>query len=110
MAASEHLRCVVELRPDEARVRPAGELDVASVPCVEERLRDLRASGFQRLVVDLRGLDFLDSSGVHLLERWARLADCEEFRFAVVPGPADVRRAISLAGAHERLPWTGPSA
>lgn len=48
------------------RLRLVGELDLASAPLLKYRLERLRAE--KRLVrLDLSGLDFVDSSGIHLL-------------------------------------------
>jgi len=42
----------------------AGELDIATVPVVRERLSDLTEAGARRLVVDLRDVSFMDSTGL----------------------------------------------
>jgi anti-sigma B factor antagonist len=44
-----------------------GELDLASAPVLERQLQDAEGTGFGRVVVDLGGLEFFDSSGLHLL-------------------------------------------
>jgi anti-sigma B factor antagonist len=81
-----------------ARVRPAGELDVATAPELEARLRDARSNGFRRVVVDLRGLDFMDSTGLTLLTRWTLEASRDGFEFAVIPGHERIRRLFELTG------------
>jgi anti-anti-sigma factor len=51
-----------------------GELDIATVPFVRERLSALAEAGEHRVVVDLRGVSFIDSTGlaafVHAKLRW----------------------------------------
>ncbi|HEX5618355.1 MAG TPA: STAS domain-containing protein [Solirubrobacteraceae bacterium] len=42
----------------------AGELDIATVPVVRERLGTLIEAGARRLVVDLRDVSFMDSTGL----------------------------------------------
>ena len=42
----------------------AGELDIATVPVVRERLARLTVAGARRLVVDLRRVAFMDSTGL----------------------------------------------
>ena len=42
----------------------AGELDIATVPVVRERLTALTDGGARRLVVDLRDVSFMDSTGL----------------------------------------------
>ena len=48
-------------------VEVVGELDVYTVPRLRERLADLVAAGNYHLVVDLQGVDFLDSTALGVL-------------------------------------------
>jgi anti-sigma B factor antagonist len=79
-----------------ARVRPAGELDMATVPQLEAGLREANERGFRRLVVDLRGLEFMDSTGLTMLTRWTLGARNDGYEFAVIPGDARIRRLFEL--------------
>ena len=62
-------RCELVSENGRALVRLAGELDMSTVPILEERLRQALAGGGRQLVVDLRGLDFMNSTGLTLLVR-----------------------------------------
>ncbi|MCI0344656.1 MAG: STAS domain-containing protein [Chloroflexi bacterium] len=44
-----------------------GEVDVATAPRLREQLIALVADGHHRIVVDLEGVDFLDSTGLGVL-------------------------------------------
>jgi anti-anti-sigma factor len=96
-------RC--ELEPDRARVnvRPVGDLDLATTGELDQRLRALRAVGFDHLVVDLAAVTFLDSAGVHLLVRWATLARSEGWVLEVLPGRARVERVLDLTGVRRQI-------
>jgi anti-anti-sigma factor len=50
----------------------AGELDMASAPKLDQALRELEATDPLCIVVDLRDLAFMDSSGLALLRSAAR--------------------------------------
>jgi anti-sigma B factor antagonist len=92
-------RCDLEDAGDgAARIRPAGELDVATVGTLEARIREAHETGFRRLVVDLRGLEFMDSTGLTLLTRWTLESRRDGFEFAVVPGGDRIRRLFDLSG------------
>jgi anti-anti-sigma factor len=81
-----------------ARIVPSGELDMATVGTLEERFREAHETGFRRLVVDLRELDFMDSTGLTLLTRWTLGAERDGYDFAVIPGSERVRRLFELTG------------
>ena len=69
-AEFEPFRCDVEPARESVFVRPVGELDLSTVPVVDAQLSELVDAGFRRLVLDLRELRFLDSTGLRLLLSW----------------------------------------
>jgi anti-sigma B factor antagonist len=91
--------CDVAEHDDALVVRPRGELDMGSVPILEEQLRRARdAGGPRRLVVDLRDLEFMDSTGLTLLTRWSRGADQDGYELALVRGEDRVHRLFEITG------------
>ena len=56
----------VSVSGDRTVVVAAGELDLATAPRLEQAVRDPATTG-GHLVLDLRGLSFMDSSGVRVL-------------------------------------------
>lgn len=52
---------------DGVRVVPSGALDIATVPELFARIQEMRRSGFRRVLVDLRELEFIDSTGLRSL-------------------------------------------
>ena len=89
-------------------VRPAGDLDLDTVHRVEAALGGLREEGAADVVLDLRGLTFMDSTGLRLVIRWHTAAQDEGFRFAIVPGPEVVQRVFRLTGMDAHLPVAEP--
>src|SRR4051794_18623328 len=61
----------IEIRPSRERVvvAPHGELDCATVPRVQDALEELVAAGWDLIVLDLRGVSFMDSTALHLMSR-----------------------------------------
>jgi len=85
----------------------AGELDLANAGTAEAELDAARAAG-PRLVVDLRRLEFIDSTGIALLVGLiGRDGDSAEVRF--VPSEfAAVTRVLELTGVAERMTPADP--
>jgi anti-anti-sigma factor len=81
----------------------SGELDLASSPGLEQELESRAASGAQLVIVDLRQLEFMDSTGLSVLVRGHQRATERGQRFAVVKGPQQVQRLLSLTGVADRL-------
>jgi len=93
--------------PDRARavVRPAGDLDLLTVPALRAEVDRLQEAGFAHVLVDLCGLTFIDSEGVKLLLRLRGDAERAGRRVAVAPGPEHVQRVIALTMTAGILLW-----
>jgi anti-anti-sigma factor len=97
--------CQVSREEGRAVVSPRGELDMATAGAVEQELRQLRRTGVDVIVLDLGGLTFMDSSGLHLIMRWANESSKDGFGFELEPGPPTVQRIFDLAAIEKTLPW-----
>jgi anti-anti-sigma factor len=80
---------------DDVRIRPVGELDMSTVGELEAALTDAYAPG-RRVIVDLRGLEFMDSTGLTLLTRWSLAAERDGFALALVPGNQRIQRLFEI--------------
>jgi anti-sigma B factor antagonist len=80
-----------------------GELDLASSPALEQELESGKATSVPVVIVDLRGLEFMDSTGLSVLVRAHQRATENGQQFAVVRGSQQVQRLLTLTGVAERL-------
>ena len=80
-----------------------GELDLAGAPRLEEELRRVEASDAEAIVVDLSGLEFIDSTGIRLLVMASERAPTG--RFSLVRGPQQVHRVFEITDLAHRLPF-----
>jgi anti-anti-sigma factor len=78
----------------------AGELDMAGASALERELGQLETD---TIIVDLRGLEFMDSSGLRAIVTSARRAHDAGRRFALIPGAAQVMRVFDITRMRERL-------
>jgi anti-anti-sigma factor len=79
-----------------------GELDVATSPELEAELA--RVSDAKLLVIDLRALEFIDSTGLGVLVRTHQHAQENGHAFGLVQGGGQVQRLLGLTGLAEQLP------
>lgn len=82
-----------------------GELDLDGVDRVTEELERAEASDARQIVIDLRELTFIDSSGVRLLVCANLRSRKDGDRLRLVRGGARVQRVFELTGVLERLPF-----
>jgi anti-sigma B factor antagonist len=98
-----HFRVQVANKGEAAVVTISGELDLASSPALEEELERVAASNASLVIVDLRELEFMDSTGLSVLVRAHQRAAESSQRFGLVNGSQQVQRLLSLTGVADRL-------
>jgi anti-sigma B factor antagonist len=101
-----HFRVEVRNADDSAVISVSGELDLASSPALEEELERVAKSDAQVVVVDLRNLEFMDSTGLSVLVRAHQRAEENGRRLGLVNGSQQVQRLLTLTGVADRLMLT----
>ncbi|MGZ4182369.1 MAG: STAS domain-containing protein [Solirubrobacteraceae bacterium] len=98
----------VEVRNADATtvISVSGELDLASSPALEEELERVAQSDAQVVIVDLRHLEFMDSTGLSVLVRAHQHAEENGRRLGLVNGSQQVQRLLTLTGVADRLMLT----
>lgn len=86
-----------------ARVALKGELDISGAGRVEEQLGALQSAQLELLVLDLRELEFMDSTGLRLIVRAEEAARADGTRLVIVRGPEPVQRVFEIVGLDSRL-------
>jgi anti-sigma B factor antagonist len=96
-----------EQHGDATVVVPTGELDLATAPALDGALtRAFHSAERARVVLDLRELEFIDSSGLRTLLTARRRADDAGARFSLVAGHRGLERTLEIAGVHKVFTWT----
>lgn len=85
------------------RVALTGELDISSAPQLDDQLAKVEADGPPVIVLDLRALEFMDSTGLRTVVTADARARDQGRRLAVVRGPDAVHRVFSVTRLDERL-------
>ena len=97
MPLSSHLILELGREGDAAVVSARGDIDLSTLAKVTAALDGAR-SGVHTLILDLREVGFMDTSGLRLVIEEQRRAAQGGYRFAVVRGPSRVQRLFEIAG------------
>ena len=97
-AVAPEFRLTVRADGERALVIPVGELDLMSAGALENAVVGLFERGIAQVVVDLRGLSFMDSTGIRALLTCHGRAQRENARLAIILGDGRTRRPLELCG------------
>jgi anti-sigma B factor antagonist len=100
----------VELVPDRTRilVAPHGEIDLTTAGEVRDAIAEVRERGFDHIVLDLRGVTFIDSTGVSLLVRTRSASHKDSWTFSIIDGGEQIQHVLVLAGVSHLFPRASP--
>jgi anti-sigma B factor antagonist len=84
-------------------LRLDGELDLASVPTLERAVQDATFERTAEIVLDLRGLEFIDSTGLRAILLQDKRSTERGQTFALVRGPEQVQRLMTMTRVDEHL-------
>ena len=96
----------IEQRSGASVVVPTGELDLATAPALESALARAFDESSEHVVLDLRELEFIDSSGLRTLLTARRQAEDASCKFSLVAGHRGLERTLEIAGVHKVFSWT----
>jgi anti-sigma B factor antagonist len=97
------LDVTTEQHPGQTRVVLIGELDIASTDELEKQLAAIEVDSPGTLVLDLRRVEFIDSTGLRALIAADERARSTGRRLAVVRGPDAVARLLTVTQLDQRL-------
>ena len=86
------------------RVLFTGELDIAGAHEADEAVRQAESAGTGAVTIDLRGLTFMDSTGLRLLVAADRRAREAGRTLRIVRGQEPIQRVLELTGLGDKLP------
>lgn len=81
-----------------------GEIDLYTVPQLEEVLREAASAAKPLLGVNLTGVNYLDSSGLRVLSEWYKQAHARQGAFAVIADQPTIQKLFRITGLGEIVP------
>lgn len=101
--AEEPFRCEVSYRPGRWTLALFGEVDLAAKPKLDAVIAAVRAVPTQAVTLDLRGLSFMDSTGLHAVVRLEALCRNQGFELSVIEGNKAIQRTLEFSGVQDLL-------
>lgn len=89
---------------DHVVVATTGEIDLHTAPRLQADLAELMQDGSPRLIVDLSGVEFCDSTGVNVLLAAMRRAHEQGGSLSLVSPQAAVRKVLGITGLDSVFP------
>jgi anti-sigma B factor antagonist len=105
LSAPDAFGFAVENRGHASVVKLSGELDIASIDDLRRAITIARAESAQGVIVDLRGLTFIDASGLRALLAEDAAGRNGDAPVRFIAGPRAVHRVFELTGMDDRLDW-----
>lgn len=108
MASTPQLQIAHAKDGSRERLALTGELDIVTAPALDASVERLLAGRVESLILDLRAVAFIDSSGLRtVLTAWDSCRDrgCE---FLLIPGDGACLRLFRITGVLGDLPLWEP--
>jgi len=83
-----------------------GEMDLSNAGEVERELLHAESTDARSIVLDLSGLQFMDSAGIRLLIAADARSRADSCRLTLTRPPATVARVLCIAGVDGLLPFS----
>ena len=101
--AEPQLRIDVRREPDRVILALDGELDMANASHLQDALAQAHQSTAAMIVLDLKELSFIDSTGLRVLLAARKEAQERGQEFAVTPGSQQVQRLLAVTRVSDHL-------
>jgi len=94
---------VESLRGERAALRLSGEVDAYTAPQFREQMAEAEQAGPKGVIVDLRKVKYLDSTGLGVMMGGAKRAREREGRLAVICTNEHILRILTISGLAELI-------
>jgi anti-anti-sigma factor len=106
--APEPFRADLEPHRETIVIVARGEIDLDSVSHLDDRFREVVDAGFKRVVLDLREVSFMDSTGLRSILAMNMASRDATISFEIVRGPHAVARVFELTSTEHMVTFISP--
>lgn len=99
----DRLAIVVSEQGTTTTIAVRGEWDLGERPATREAIRTALERDPECVVLDLSGLSFIDSSGLHVVTELRKRSAQQNVRLVIIPGPRAVHRLFEICHLTQAL-------
>ena len=103
-ATMGRLRIYTRVQGERHTIFLSGEVDVSSSQMLEEAVVDACAAGAKEVVLDMGGIEFMDSTGLRAILRSKTLCGEQHCDYHLTPAQRPVEQTLAVTGVRARLP------
>jgi anti-sigma B factor antagonist len=97
------LRIYTRVHGDCHTIFLSGEVDVSSSQMLEEAVVEACAAGARELVLDMGGIEFMDSTGLRAILRGKTLCEARDCDYRLTPAQRPVEQTLAVTGVRAKL-------
>jgi anti-anti-sigma factor len=99
------LRVYTKVQGERHTIFLSGEVDVSSSQLLEDAVVDACSAGAKEVVLDMGGIEFMDSTGLRAILRSRALCEEKDCDYRVTPAQRPVERTLAVTGVRAKLPF-----
>jgi len=97
------LRVYTRVQGERHAIFLSGEVDVSSSQLLEEAVVEACSAGAKEVVLDMGGIEFMDSTGLRAILRGKALCEEKHCDYLVTPAQRPVERTLEVTGVRSKL-------
>jgi anti-sigma B factor antagonist len=102
-ATTGRLRIYTRVRDERHTIFLSGEVDVSSSQMLEEAVVEACSAGAKEVVLDMGGIEFMDSTGLRAILRGKRLCEQKDCDYSLTPAQRPVEQTLAVTGVRAKL-------
>ena len=103
--SQDRLIITTNAQADRYTLALSGELDIASAQILDEALAEACSDGAKEVIIDLGGIEFMDSEGLNVILRGRMRCEEHECAYSLTPAQRPVEHVFEVTGLRGRLPF-----